>query len=82
MKLDQQIYKALLKNAGGVQRKIIGLEHPTLNKMKRGEGTTTFSKLFQVLLDNGIEHIELFTKNTKMDIYAKDKEIKVKTTKL
>lgn len=82
MNIDQQIYGALLNNAEGNQSKIKGLSQMTIIQMKKGKSRTTFSKLFEVLFDNGIKKISLQSENTQMDIDVQNKDVRVITKSL
>lgn len=79
MNIEQQIYNALLNNANGNQAKILGLTQPTLIAMKRGKSRTSFSKLFDVLFENGIKTISLRSEHTIMDFDCQNKEVTVTT---
>lgn len=82
MNIDQQIYGALLNNAGGNQSKIKGLSQMTIIQMKKGKSRTTFSKLFEVLIENGINKISLYSNDTQMDFDAVEKDVIVTTKSL
>lgn len=82
MNIEQQIYHALLANAGGIQANINKVSQPTLIAMKRGKGKTRFSQLFQMLFDNGVESITLHGKNTEMTFNCIDKDVSVTTKSL
>lgn len=83
MNIEQQIYNALLNNAGGNQSKIVGIAKPTLIKMKRGENKTTFSQVFEHLFNNGITELTLKSDHTEMKFTTSpDKELTVTTKSL
>lgn len=82
MNIEQQIYNVLLNNAKGVQADIKGLTQPTLIAMKRGDSKTSFSKLFNILFDNGILKLTLESEHTQMVFYCEDKEVVIQTKSL
>lgn len=82
MNIEQQIYNVLLNNANGNQAKIKNVSQPTLILMKRGKSKTTFSKLFNILFDNGIKTISLKSDHTVMEFDCESKEVTVTTKSL
>lgn len=82
MNIDQQIYHELLKNAGGEIKNIKDISRPTLIEMRRGESRTSFRKLIDVLLANGMECITLKSQHTEMQINSLNGEVTVTTKSL
>lgn len=79
MNIDQQIYKAFLAHAGGIQENIKGLTRPTLIKMKKGKNKTRYSEVFEGMFANGINKISLHSEHTQMDFVLDGKEVNVIT---
>lgn len=77
MNIEKQIYSLLIASAGGKQEDIKSISQPTLRLMKKGAGTTAFSKVFDVLFDNGITTAILESDYTIMKLNSKDKTAEV-----
>lgn len=77
MNIEKQIYSLLIASAGGKQKEIKGVSQPTLRDLKRGSGTTAFSKVFDILFENGITTATLESDYTIMTLNCKDKTAEV-----
>lgn len=82
MNIDKEIFEQLLDNADGNMSKIKGLSQMTLIQMKKGKARTQFSKLMQVLFDNGFKEMTLKSDNTFMTFCVENKSVSVVTKRI
>lgn len=78
MNIEKQLYQILIDHAKTYNDgKVVGVSKPTLSNMKLGKGSTTFSKVFKTLFENGIEKAVLTGENVEMEINILTNEVNV-----